>query len=118
MYPGLLTVLPAMADILDLRDKSLLSLETSSFVRKFPDVQPELLSSLLSLREDLTRQEAKLTAEQALNNIRHQPKGSDQSMVKLFQCIKSDGKRTLPALEETMHNMFATLVMTANKVDR
>ncbi|CAD5213132.1 unnamed protein product [Bursaphelenchus okinawaensis] len=117
-YPGLLTVLPAMADILALSDKTILLLETSSFVRKFPDVQPELLSSLLSLREDLTRQEAKNLAESALNNIRHQPKGSDQSMVKLFQCVKSDGRKTLPALEETMHNMFATLVMTANKVER
>lgn len=106
-----------MADILDLTDKSLLSLETSGFVRKFPDIGEDLLTSLIALREDCTRQEAKSLADMALANIKHIPKGTDQVMVKLFQTGKANGKRTLPALEETMHNMFATLVMTANKVN-
>lgn len=106
-----------MADILDLRDKSLLTLEATSFVRKFPDAYGELLANLLSLREDLTRQEAREVAQTAMNNVRHLSKG-DQVMQKFFQGCKSEGGRTVPALEETMHNMFATMVMTANASSR
>lgn len=51
--------MPAIAEIIDLRDKSILPLETSSFVRKYPDIHIELLTSIIQLREDIGRAEAK-----------------------------------------------------------
>lgn len=48
-----------MADILSLRDKSLLALESTAFVRKFPDIHSELLSGLLQMREDVGRADAR-----------------------------------------------------------
>jgi hypothetical protein len=103
-----------MADIIDLRDKSLLPLEATSFVRKFPDVHMELLASLLQAREDVGRAEARSIAEEALNHAKYHPKG-DEEMLKLFEMCKAGGRRALPALEETMQSMFATLVMTTKK---
>jgi len=115
--PMITPVLSAIAEILDLRDKSLLSLEASSFVRKYPDIHVELLSSIIQIREDIGRSDAKSIAEEAVNHARFHPKG-DQEMLKLFQMCKPGPKRlqALPALESTashMQNMFATLVMTS-----
>ena len=57
--PMITSVLASMADILDLRDKSLLSLTTATFVRKYPDVHAELLIALIVSREDVNGAEAK-----------------------------------------------------------
>ena len=111
--PMMTDVLPAMAEILDLRDKSLLTLEASSFVRKYPDVHVELLTSLIQSREDINGKEAKSIAEEAIDHARFHPKG-DKEMIKLFGLCRL-GRRALPALEETMQNMFATLVMTTTR---
>lgn len=48
-----------MSDVLNLRDKSLLALETTTLVRKFPDMHVELLSALIQTREDMGRVEAR-----------------------------------------------------------
>lgn len=48
-----------MSDVLSLRDKSLLALETTTLVRKFPDIHVELLSALIQTREDMGRVEAR-----------------------------------------------------------
>lgn len=58
--PVITQVLPALAEILDLRDKSLLTLEASTFVRKYPDIPVELLTSIIQIREDTSKTEAKL----------------------------------------------------------
>jgi len=112
--PMVTSVLSAMADILELRDKSLISLSTSSFVRKYPDVHADLLAALISSREDVNGTEAKAIADEAIDNGRFNPKG-DKDMIKLFSFCKLGGRKTLPALEETMHNMFATLVFTTTR---
>ncbi|KAI1720371.1 exocyst complex component sec6 domain-containing protein [Ditylenchus destructor] len=115
--PMITSVISAMAEVIDLRDKSLLTLEASAFVRKFPDIQVELLTSILQIREDVARTDARTIAEEAVNNAKFHPKG-DQEILKLFSLCKSGGKRVLPALESTMQNMFAnmsTLVMTTSK---
>uniref|UniRef100_A0A7E4UXX1 Exocyst complex component Sec6 n=1 Tax=Panagrellus redivivus TaxID=6233 RepID=A0A7E4UXX1_PANRE len=112
--PMMTAVLVAMADILSLRDKSLLQLETYAFVRKYPDVHVELLASLMQAREDMNAKEARAIAEDAVGNAKYYPKG-DREMVKLFGMCKLEGRRTLPALEETMSNMFATIVMTTTR---
>uniref|UniRef100_A0A9J2PAF8 Exocyst complex component Sec6 n=1 Tax=Ascaris lumbricoides TaxID=6252 RepID=A0A9J2PAF8_ASCLU len=100
-------VLVDMSEVLNLRDKSLLALETTSFVRKYPDIHVELLSALIQAREDMGRAEARSMAEETLTHTKYHPKG-DAVFAKLFQACKTDSKRTL-AFEETMQNMFATL---------
>ena len=59
-FVDLTIVLSSMADVLSLRDKSLLALEATSFARKFPGIHVELLSGLLQMREDVGRTEARL----------------------------------------------------------
>uniref|UniRef100_A0AC34GKE6 Uncharacterized protein n=1 Tax=Panagrolaimus sp. ES5 TaxID=591445 RepID=A0AC34GKE6_9BILA len=112
--PMITSCLRAAADILDLRDKTLLTLETSQFVRKYPDIHAELLTALINSREDVNAKEAKAIADEALDNGKFNPKG-DKDMVKLFSFCRLGGRRTLPALEETMQNMFATLVFTTTR---
>nr|CAD2169047.1 unnamed protein product [Meloidogyne enterolobii] len=113
--PAIVNILPAIGEVLDLRDKTLLGLEASSLVRKYPDIPVEYLTSLIQIREDIGRAEAKNIAEEAVNNARYHPKG-DQDAQKLFQMSKpgltSKTGRALPALESTMHNMFATIITT------
>lgn len=57
--PTIVNVLPAIGELLDLRDKTLLGLEASSLLRKFPDVPVDYLTSLIQIREDVGRTEAK-----------------------------------------------------------
>lgn len=57
--PAIAGVLPAMAEVLDLRDKTLLSLEASTLMRKYPDIPADFLTVLLQIREDIGRSEAK-----------------------------------------------------------
>ncbi|VDK45758.1 unnamed protein product [Anisakis simplex] len=99
-------LLADMSEVISLRDKSLLALETTSFVRKYPDIHIELLSALIQMREDMGRAEARSMAEETLNHSKFHPKG-DAVFSKLFQICKADPKRAF-ALEETMQNMFAT----------
>ncbi|OZC07540.1 exocyst complex component 3 family protein [Onchocerca flexuosa] len=58
-FTDLTIILTAMSDVLNLRDKSLLALETTTLVRKFPDMHVELLSALIQTREDMGRVEAR-----------------------------------------------------------
>lgn len=57
--PMITLVISSIADVLDLRDRSLLSLEVSTFVRKYPDISVELLISIIQIREDMGRSDAK-----------------------------------------------------------
>jgi len=57
--PAIVNILPAIGEVLDLRDKTLLGLEASSLVRKYPDIPVEYLTSLIQIREDIGRAEAK-----------------------------------------------------------
>jgi len=97
-FPPVIPVLSALAEILILRDKSLLSLEIGSFVRKYPDVHAELLSSLMSARDDVGRTEAKMIAEEALNQKLPHSNGNEE-MLKLFQMCKFGEKRAVSAIE-------------------
>ncbi|KRY71713.1 Exocyst complex component 3 [Trichinella pseudospiralis] len=53
------SVLLAVAEVMSLRDKSLLALEVSSFVQKYPNISVEQLSGLIQMREDVGRSEAR-----------------------------------------------------------
>ena len=56
-----------MAEVTCLQDKSLLALEVSSFVRKYPDITSEQLAGLVQLREDVGRSEARQLAQEILD---------------------------------------------------
>ncbi|VDL69963.1 unnamed protein product [Nippostrongylus brasiliensis] len=47
-------------EVISLRDKSLLTLEVTTFSRKYPNIPVELLSALLASRDDVSRSEARL----------------------------------------------------------
>lgn len=57
--PAIVNVLPAIGEILDLRDKSFLGLGASALMRKYPDIPVEFLTSIIQIREDIGRTEAK-----------------------------------------------------------
>lgn len=54
-----LEVLKLMGEVLKMKDNSLLSLEMSGLIKKFPEVSAEDLTSLLELRGDINRNEAR-----------------------------------------------------------
>lgn len=47
--------LPLLAECLKLKDSSLLYLEVSGLIKKYPDVNEDHLTALLSLREDMAK---------------------------------------------------------------
>uniref|UniRef100_A0A0R3S2D1 Exocyst complex component Sec6 n=1 Tax=Elaeophora elaphi TaxID=1147741 RepID=A0A0R3S2D1_9BILA len=107
-FTDLTVILTAMSDVLSLRDKSLLALETTTLVRKFPDIHVELLSALIQTREDMGRVEARAMAEDTIGHVKHHPKG-DAAFSKLFQVCKTGQKRIF-RLEDTMEQMFVKLI--------
>lgn len=59
-----LDALPLLAEVLKMKDTSLLSLEVSGLIKRYPDISGEHLQSLLLLRGDMARNEARtLVAE-------------------------------------------------------
>uniref|UniRef100_A0A2R5LDR3 Putative exocyst complex subunit sec6 n=1 Tax=Ornithodoros turicata TaxID=34597 RepID=A0A2R5LDR3_9ACAR len=59
-----LDALPLLAEVLKMKDTSLLSLEVSGLIKRYPDISGEHLQSLLLLRGDMGRNEARsLVAE-------------------------------------------------------
>lgn len=107
-FTDLTVILTAISDVLSLRDKSLLALETTTLVRKFPDIHVELLSALIQTREDMGRVEARAMAEDTIGHMKHHPKG-DAVFAKLFQACKAGPKRIF-RLEDTMEHMFVKLI--------
>ncbi|MCP9260184.1 Exocyst complex component 3 [Dirofilaria immitis] len=108
MFTDLTVILAAMSDVLSLRDKSLLALETTTLVRKFPDMHVELLSALIQTREDMGRVEARAMAEDMIGHVKHHPKG-DAVFSKLFQAYKTGPKRIF-GLEDTMEHIFVKFI--------
>lgn len=58
-----------MVELLKMKDKSLIMLELSGFVKKYPDVKADNLVNLLSLRSDLDRNEVRDNIEQCLGEV-------------------------------------------------
>ncbi|CAG2100053.1 unnamed protein product [Medioppia subpectinata] len=59
--------LPLLAELLKLKDLSLLFLEVSGLVKKYPDVRAEHLVALLSLREDMLKTNVKKQVEDMMS---------------------------------------------------
>ncbi|KRZ92530.1 Exocyst complex component 3 [Trichinella sp. T8] len=68
------SVLLAVAEVMSLRDKSLLALEVSSFVQKYPNISVEQLSGLIQMREDVGRSEARQLAQEITAQNKLRPK--------------------------------------------
>lgn len=62
--PSPLEALPLLAEVLKMKDTSLLSLEVSGLIKRYPDISADHLQALLMLRGDMSRNEARtLVAE-------------------------------------------------------
>nr|KAG5699928.1 hypothetical protein BaRGS_018227 [Batillaria attramentaria] len=70
-------VLPALAEVLRLRDTSMLALEITGFAQKYPDIRMEQLVNLILCRGDTSRSDAKQLAQDTLgeDDLRPKPKG-------------------------------------------
>lgn len=71
-------VLSALAEILKLRDTSMLSLEVMGVVKKYPDIRTEQLIGLITLRGDMNRTEARQMVQDIMGEedpLRVKPKG-------------------------------------------
>ncbi|KRZ70507.1 Exocyst complex component 3 [Trichinella papuae] len=86
------SVLLAVTEVMSLRDKSLLALEVSSFVQKYPNISVEQLSGLIQMREDVGRSEARQLAQEitAQNKLRPKLQGKIANFV-IFACIMYNG---------------------------
>ncbi|KRY71712.1 Exocyst complex component 3 [Trichinella pseudospiralis] len=86
------SVLLAVAEVMSLRDKSLLALEVSSFVQKYPNISVEQLSGLIQMREDVGRSEARQLAQEitAQNKLRPKLQGKIANFF-IFTCIMYNG---------------------------
>ncbi|KAK7091651.1 exocyst complex component 3-like [Littorina saxatilis] len=70
-------VLPALAEVLRLRDTSMLALEITGFAQKYPDIRMEQLVNLILCRGDTSRSDARQLALDTLgeDNLVSKPKG-------------------------------------------
>ncbi|XP_077496024.1 exocyst complex component Sec6 isoform X2 [Amblyomma americanum] len=67
-----LDTLPLLAEVIKMKDTSLLSLEVSGLIKRYPDISGEHLQSLLMLRGDMSRNEARtLVAEMRSDDQPH-----------------------------------------------
>jgi len=59
--------LPLLAEFLKLKDLSMLFLEVSGLVKRYPDIKVEHLTALLSLREDMAKTNVKKQVEDMMS---------------------------------------------------
>ena len=77
-------VLPSLAEVLKLKDTSMLSLEIMGVLKKYPDVRTEQLIALLVLRGDMNRAEARQMVQDIIGEedpLRPKPKGIFSELV-------------------------------------
>ncbi|XP_041361118.1 exocyst complex component 3-like [Gigantopelta aegis] len=75
---GIFDVLPAVSEVLKLRDTSMLTLEVMGLVKKYPDIRLEQLINLILCRGDMNRADARQLAMDALGEdevAKHKPRG-------------------------------------------
>ncbi|WKX93298.1 hypothetical protein Q1695_010944 [Nippostrongylus brasiliensis] len=95
-------------EVISLRDKSLLTLEVTTFSRKYPNIPVELLSALLASRDDVSRSEARQMAEEVVSHVQFHPR--DRVLGQLFASVigRSDSSSWKPNLD--MMNMLSSFM--------
>ncbi|CAH1772731.1 unnamed protein product [Owenia fusiformis] len=77
-------VLPMLAEVIKLKDTSMMSLELSSIIEKYPDLRQEQVVNLLSIRGDVGRGDARQLVQESLGEEdpnRPRPKGIFSALV-------------------------------------
>ncbi|RCN49296.1 hypothetical protein ANCCAN_04546, partial [Ancylostoma caninum] len=102
------SLIASCGDVISLRDKSLLTLEVTTFSRKYPNIPVELLAALLATRDDVSRSEARSMAEEVTSHVRLHPK--DRVFDKLFESVvdRNDSSSWKPNLD--MMNMLSSFM--------
>ncbi|KHJ75712.1 hypothetical protein OESDEN_24672 [Oesophagostomum dentatum] len=102
------SIISSCGDVISLRDKSLLTLEVTTFSRKYPNIPLDLLAALLATRDDVSRSEAKSMAEEVMSHVQFHPK--DQVLEQLFASVvgRSDSSSWKPNLD--MMNMLSAFM--------
>ncbi|VDP28353.1 unnamed protein product [Heligmosomoides polygyrus] len=102
------SLIASCGDVISLRDKSLLTLEVTTFSRKYPNIPVDLLAALLASRDDVSRSEAKQTAEEVVSHVQFHPR--DRILEQLFASVvgRSDSSSWKPNLD--MMNMLSSFM--------
>ncbi|ETN81199.1 hypothetical protein NECAME_08679 [Necator americanus] len=102
------SLISSCGDVISLRDKSLLTLEVTTFSRKYPNIPLDLLAALLASRDDVSRSEAKSMAEEVMSHVQFHPK--DRVLDQLFASVigRSDSSSWKPNLD--MMNMLSSFM--------
>lgn len=90
----LTSIVAAAGDVISLKDKSLLSLEATSFARKFANCPAELLTAILATRDDVGRSDARSLADEVLQHVQFHPK--DAIFDQLFGLRQPENNEWLP----------------------
>ncbi|CAJ0950750.1 unnamed protein product, partial [Mesorhabditis belari] len=110
--PSITRVLLQISSVISLRDKSLLSLEATTFARKFPDCGAEFLTALLASREDVGRSEAKALAEEVMSHVQFHPR--DSTIQRLMDVARVTGGSaqtwSIPASRFAMGNVLQQFI--------
>ncbi|CAL2033431.1 unnamed protein product [Caenorhabditis brenneri] len=111
--PLLTSIIATAGDVISLKDKSLLSLEATSFARKFPNCPAELLAAILATRDDVGRSDARSLADEVLQHVQFHPK--DQIFDQLFALRQQESSEWLPNIG--MANVFKSDFISRLKRD-
>lgn len=109
----LTSIISAAGEVISLKDKSLLSLEATSFARKFPNCPAESLAAVLATRDDVGRNDAKSLADEVLQHVQFHPK--DQIFDQLFALRQQESSEWLPNIG--MANVFKSDFISRLKRD-
>ncbi|CAI2325553.1 unnamed protein product [Caenorhabditis sp. 36 PRJEB53466] len=109
----LTSIVAAAGDVISLKDKSLLSLEATSFARKFANCPPELLAAILASRDDVGRSDARSLADEVLQHVQFHPK--DPIFDQLFALRQQESSEWLPSFG--MANVFKSDFISRLKRD-
>ncbi|CAB3411296.1 unnamed protein product [Caenorhabditis bovis] len=102
----LTSIISSAADVIALKDKSILALEATSFARNFPNCPAGLLAAILATRDDVGRNEARTQAEEVLQHVQFHPK--DPIFDQLFSLRQQESKEWLPSIG--MANVFTNFI--------
>ncbi|XGW11761.1 hypothetical protein V3C99_012886 [Haemonchus contortus] len=102
------SLISSCGEVISLRDKSLLTLEVTTFSRKYPNIPVDLLAALLASRDDVSRSEAKQMAEEVVAHVQFHPR--DRVLDQLFASVigRSDSTSWKPNLD--MMNMLSSFM--------